>query len=70
MMSRQVMFVISVDLETKDVFIDDDSLTARFGSHEQIWNTDKEEWEADDDDSSAYYEALQILNTKCVLGQE
>lgn len=63
-MSRQVMFVISVDLDTKEVFIDDDSLVARFGSHEQVWNTDTEEWEADDENSTAYAEALEILNTK------
>lgn len=63
-MSRQVMFVISVDLDTKEVFIDDDSLVARFASNEQIWNTETEEWEADDDESTAYYEALEILNTK------
>ena len=63
-MSRQVMFVIAVDLDTKEVFIDDDSLVARFGHHEQVWNTDTEEWEADDEDSTAYTEALEILNTK------
>ena len=63
-MGRQVMFVVAVDLETKEAFIDDDSLVARFGSHEQIWNSDTEEWEADDEDATAYHEALQILNTK------
>lgn len=63
-MSRQVMFVIAVDIDTKEVFIDDDSLTARFSREEQIWNTDTEEWEADDDEATAYYEALELLNTK------
>lgn len=63
-MARVVYFVVGVDLDTKEPFIDDDVLVARFASDEQIYNTDTEEWEGDDDDSTAYYEALEILNTK------
>jgi hypothetical protein len=63
-MGRQVMFVIAVDIDTKEVFIDDDSLVARFASNEQIWNTETLEWESDDDESTAYAEALELLNTQ------
>lgn len=62
-MSRIVYFVIGVDLDSKEPFIDDDVLVARFASDEQIYNTDTEKWEGDDDDSTAYLEALEILNT-------
>lgn len=63
-MGRQVMFVIAVDIDTKEVFIDDDSLVARFASNEQIWNTETLEWESDDEESTAYAEALELLNTQ------
>lgn len=63
-MGRQVMFVIAVDIDTKEVFIDDDSLVARFASNEQIWNTETSEWESDDEESTAYAEALELLNTQ------
>jgi hypothetical protein len=62
-MSKIVYFVIGVDLDSKEPFIDDDVLVARFSKDEQIYNTDTEEWEGDDDDSTAYLEALEILNT-------
>jgi hypothetical protein len=63
-MGRQVMFVIAVDIDTKEVFIDDDSLVARFASNEQIWNTETSEWESDDENSTAYSQALELLNTQ------
>lgn len=63
-MGRQVMFVIAVDIDTKEVFIDDDSLVARFASNEQIWNTETSEWESDDEESTAYSQALELLNTQ------
>ncbi len=63
-MARIVYFVIGVDLDKQEPFIDDDVLVARFASDEQIYNTDTEEWEGDDDNSTAYLEALEILNTK------
>jgi hypothetical protein len=58
------MFVIAVDIDTKEVFIDDDSLVARFASNEQIWNTETSEWESDDEESTAYSQALELLNTQ------
>lgn len=55
--------MVAVDLDTREPFIDDDVLVARFASNEQIYNTETGEWEADDEDSTAYLAALEILNT-------
>ena len=60
-MSRQVVFVISVDIDDKEVFIDDALFTARFGKDEQVWDSELEEWRGDAD-SELYYQALEILN--------
>jgi len=57
------MFVIAVDVDEKEVYIDDDSLVARFASNEQVWNTDTQEWELDTEDAALYQEALELLNT-------
>ena len=62
-MSRQVYFVIAVDVDTKEVFIDDDVLVARFASNEQVWNTETEQWEGDDEEATLYSQALHLLNT-------
>jgi hypothetical protein len=62
-MSKQVYFVIAVDLDKGEPFIDDEVLTARFSSKEQVWNTDTEEWESDDEEATLYLKALEILNT-------
>jgi hypothetical protein len=62
-MSKIVYFVIGVDLGTKTPFIDDDTLVARFGYKEQVWDTDKGEWD-EDPDLVLYAEALHILNNK------
>ena len=50
-MSKIVYFVVGVDLDTKEVFIDDDTFLAKFG---------RDELENDEH----YFEALEILNTK------
>jgi hypothetical protein len=64
-MSRQVYFVIGVDLDDKTVFIDDDTFTARFGKDEQVWDTDKQEWrEYEGEEQEEYDLALEILNTE------
>lgn len=57
------MFVLAVDVDTKEVFIDDESLVARFSGNEQVWNTDTQQWESDDDEATLYGQALEILNT-------
>jgi hypothetical protein len=67
--SKQVYFVIAVDLDEGVPFIDDAVLTAKFASDEQVWDTDTEQWESDDDDSTLYLRALEILNT-VPLGKE
>lgn len=61
-MSKQVYFVIGVDIDSKEPFIDDESFMARFGKHEQVWDTDLECW-IDDDNQNLYSQALEILNT-------
>lgn len=61
-MSRQVHFVITVDLDDKVPFIDDETYTARFSKDEQVWDTDKSEWVEYGDEMELYYEALDILN--------
>ncbi len=61
-MSKQVYFVIAVDLDEKAPFIDDDTFTARFSKTEQVWDTDKNEW-VEDPELELYNQALEILNT-------
>ena len=68
-MAKQVYFVVAVDLDTGVPFIDDTVLTARFDSNEQVWDTETEEWESDDEDATLYLKALEILNT-VPLGKE
>jgi hypothetical protein len=67
-MSKQVYFVIAVDLDEGVPFIDDETFTARFDKSEQVWNTETNEWE-EDDNQELYAQALEILNTKS-LGKE
>lgn len=62
-MSKIVYFVVGVDLDKREPFIDDDVLTARFSSEEQVWDTDTELWEGDDDNATLYLQGLEILNT-------
>ncbi len=61
-MSKQVYFVIAVDLDEGVPFIDDDTFTARFSKTEQVWDTDKNEW-IEDPELELYNQALEILNT-------
>lgn len=64
-MSRQIYFVIGVDLDNKTVFIDDSTFTARFQSYEQVWDTELQEWrEYEGYDGEEYHLALELLNTK------
>jgi len=59
--SKQVVFVITVDIEDKEAFIDDALFMAKFGKSEQAWDTDTQEW-VEDPDNELYYQALEILN--------
>ena len=61
-MSKQVVFVITVDIEDKEAFIDDALFMAKFGKSEQAWDTEAQEW-VEDPDNELYYQALEILNT-------
>jgi hypothetical protein len=61
--SKQVYFVIAVDLDDKEVFIADDTYSARFSEDEQVWDTDINEW-VEDEDRKHYLDALDLLNNK------
>jgi len=64
-MTRQVYFVLAVDLDEQKVYIDDGTFTARFQSYEQVWDTDLQEWRNyEGEENEEYQLALQILNTK------
>ena len=60
-MSKQVVFVITVDIDNKEVFIDDALFMAKFGKSEEAWDTEAQEWVADPE-NELYYQALEILN--------
>lgn len=62
-LSKQVYFVVGVDLESKEPFIDDDTFTTRFSKSEQVWDTETNEW-VSDPELELYAEALEILNKK------
>lgn len=62
-MSRQVYFVVAVDLDEEVPFIDDETYTARFSKDEQVWDTELKEW-IEDEDLELYGKALEILNNK------
>jgi hypothetical protein len=62
-MSKQVYFVIGVDVDEGTAFIDDESFIARFGKDEQVWDTELREWVSDEGQGS-YHKALDILNSK------
>ena len=62
-MSKQVFFVIGVDLDDEEVFIADDTYSARFSEDEQVWDTDINEW-VEDEDRKYYLDALDLLNNK------
>ena len=62
-MSKQVYFVVGVDLDQKEVFIDDEAFTARFSKSEQVWDSELEQW-VRDPELELYAEALEILNKK------
>ena len=61
-MTRQVYFVIAVDLDDKTVRIDDDTFVARFSKNEQVWDDETSEWRDYADDE--YENAVAILNEK------
>jgi hypothetical protein len=64
-MSRQIHFVIAVDIDEQKVYIDDGTYTARFQDYEQVWDTEKQEWrEYEGEENEEYHLALDILNTK------
>jgi hypothetical protein len=62
-MSKQVYFVIAVDLDEKAPFIDDDTFTAMFSKSQQVWDTVEGVW-IDDPELELYNQALEILNSK------
>jgi len=61
-MSREVHFVVTVDLDSGVPFIDDETFTARFGKDERVWDSETNEWREEDYETE-YLPALEILNT-------
>lgn len=61
-MSREVKYILSVNLDEQTVRIDDDSFSLRYSEREQVWDTDLEEWR--DYKEGEYELALELLNTK------
>lgn len=59
-MSKQVHFVVCVDLATKEWWVDDESFSSRFHEDEGTWNAETQEWESTTWDDNI--EALKILN--------
>jgi hypothetical protein len=68
-MGREVHFVIAVDVDTKQVYIDDDTYSAKFDYEQGYYDTEKEEW-CEDTDRTLYDLALGILNNKAQLERE
>ena len=62
-MSKQVYFVLRVDLDEKEVVIDDGMFAVKFSDTEEVWNTDSGSWEDYGEDMDLYYKGLEILNT-------
>ena len=62
-LSKQVFFVVGVDLDSKEPFIDDETFTARFSKSEQVWDSETNEW-IEDPNLDLYTEALEILNSR------
>jgi hypothetical protein len=59
-MSRVVYFVVGVDLDSGDKFVDDEMFVTKFG-FERVWDTETNKWEEEDWDRD-YVPALKILN--------
>jgi hypothetical protein len=74
-MSRQVPFVIMVDIDSEKLYIDDDIFDAKFGKHEGVYDVDPE-WGEEyglwmpDKEGKLYKEALRILNKKAEVEKE
>lgn len=51
-----------MDLDQKEVFIDDEAFIARFSKSEQVWDDELEQW-IEDPNLDLYTEALKILNS-------
>jgi len=62
-MSREVLFVVAVDVDKKTVYIDAETEAVRFTPDEGYFDTEKGEWFEDTDDV-LYQQALEILETK------
>lgn len=61
-MSRQVYFVVSVDLDTKQLWIDDETFTSMFSRSQEVWDTELNGWRGYGE--GEYELALNILNKK------
>lgn len=68
-MSREVHFVVAVDVDQKKIYIDDDTYAAKFDYDQGYWDTEQEKW-LPDEDRLLYDQALAILNGKAKLEED
>jgi len=68
-MSREVHFVVAVDVDSGEIYIDDDTYAAKFDYSQGYYDTEKEAW-FEDEDRLLYGKALEILNSKSKLERE
>jgi len=68
-MSKQVYFVIAVDVDNKTVAIDDEMFSLHYETLGGYYDTKTKEWGVDED-NSIYDKALKILNAKAQLERE
>ena len=66
-MSRLVYFVVGVDLDDKEIYIDDETFMAVFSKSQQVWDTDLNEWREYEADE--YERAVDLLNTRPLGGE-
>lgn len=66
-MSRLVYFVVGVDLDDKEIYIDDETFMAVFSKSQQVWDTDLNEWREYEADE--YEQAVDLLNTRPLGGE-
>lgn len=60
-MGRQVHFVVAVDLDTQEWWVDDDTFKSLFHEDEGTWNEDTQSWEETTWDDNI--KALDILRS-------
>lgn len=61
-MSRLIYFVVGVDLDNEEVYIDDETFSQMFTRSQQVWDTGLNTWR--EYEGEEYERALEFLNSK------